>query len=165
MHDHRFHPDLDISSLHFGAGLLLWGFRVCGLDYSRCLRVREGFCRAFDDGPQALQLMETFTAGLTSLGRRRIYCALPACGAVTHDELCLVRAAAAMQQHQRERAVAHLTWLLAGTPPPTVCRCLDELEDVFTRQGLRIGLRTESAQAPAAAPLEGVVELVGESPH
>ncbi|MEO0973473.1 MAG: hypothetical protein AAFX85_10300, partial [Pseudomonadota bacterium] len=119
-----FMSDVDVMSLKFGAGFLLWGFRVCATGHVGCPRVRQGFACAFGEGEKALELMETFTGALAELGRRRVYCAIPACGNLTHDEMCLIQTFQAAQAEERERVEMQLTWLLGRSAPATLCRCV-----------------------------------------
>ncbi len=140
----QFMREVTVHSLRFGAGFLIWGFRVCATGHVRCARVREGFERAFSEGNRTLQLMETFTTSLAATGRRRIYCAIPACGNLTHDELCLIQAFEAAQDEHPERVAMQLTWLLGENAPPALCRCVQQLAALFQCRGYRIGLREES---------------------
>ena len=157
----RFVADVHVPQLGTGAGLALWGFRVCALRGIKCCAIVQGFKSAFgDEAPSVLSDMLAFARVVGFDGRRKVTVALPDCTRVTADEISITAMFAAAQAQDAGARDAHLLWILARSPTDEVSQLVARIADAFARQGLRIMApptvaRTRASQRPSLSVAAG----------
>ncbi|RIJ28675.1 hypothetical protein [Henriciella algicola] len=156
----QFLDDVFLPDLGIAAGLAVWGFRACARGGAGCCTVVSGFSRAFGErnGPRVLGDVLNFARFIGHSGRRKVALAMPGCARLSSDELSIIACLAAGQAGDRALMDAHLTWLMASSPPADLSDTVLAITSAFQLAGLEIEMPelVVSASRPARSSIVAV---------